>query len=115
MSDLKQDSAGHLVIEDHALVLVSGVQEVSQRLAQRLRTFAGEWFLDNTIGVPWKTQILEKQVPQAPAILKREILDTPGILELKSFNFSLDKATRIASIEAEVISVDGEVNLEVTV
>lgn len=72
------------------LELVSDTEEIAQFLAQRLRTFFGEWFLDNTIGVPYFEEIFTKQqnVDAIEAIFIDEILSTPGVVQL--FSFELD-------------------------
>ena len=52
--DLKLDTTTHdLVIENYDLVLVDGIDLVRQAIKQRLLLVSEEWFLDDTIGVPW--------------------------------------------------------------
>ena len=52
--DLKLDATAHdLIIENYDLVLVDGIDLVRQAIKQRLLLVLEEWFLDDTIGVPW--------------------------------------------------------------
>lgn len=117
MSDILTTSDGDIAITNNNLTLVTAEDEVKQRLAQRLRTFFGEWFLDNEIGLPYYEDIFIKN-PNAglvEALLKTEIIDTPGVLELISFNIEIDKATRNLQVAFVVRSTTGNVELEVTI
>jgi hypothetical protein len=81
---------------DGNLATVNDAEAVGQHVRQRLTTFAGEWFLDTTAGVPWLTDILGKAYDPALAesVVKAEILNTDGVTEITSFSVSFDKATR---------------------
>ena len=82
--------------DDGSLAVVTDAEAVGQHGRQRLQTFAGEWFLDTTCGVPWLDQILGKGYDPALAesVVKAELLDTDGIEEITSFSVGFDKATR---------------------
>lgn len=111
-------ASGDLVISGNSLVLVTGEDEVRQRVEQRLRMVRGEWFLDVTAGLPWFSDIFVKGQAQSvvEALIKREILQTPGVRVLNKFELTVDKATREARITAEIIGTDGDIGLlEVTV
>jgi len=117
MGDLKQSINGDLEFTNNALTIVDAENEVKQRLAQRLRTFFAEWFLDNTIGLPYYEDIFIKN-PNAglvEALLKTEIIDTPGVLELLSFEIDIDKATRKLTVSFMVRATTGNVEVEVTI
>ena len=79
------------------LVLATGQEEIRQHSAQRLRTFFGEWFLDIFLGLPYFEEIFEKQVDtnNIDSIFINEILQTPGIIRLLSFDLDIpDLASR---------------------
>ncbi len=103
------DSSGDLVVDKGQLVLVEEREELEQHLAQRLRTFLGEWFLDTTIGIPYFDDILVKQpnVNVVDTLFIDEILGTPGIIRLLEFNSDLTSDTRQLSIDFIAESVDG--------
>lgn len=108
MSSLKQAANGDIVIADNQFSFVTGVDEVVQLLRHRLRTFLGEWFLDNTIGVPYFQDIFKKR-PNPIAIeagLKNEILSTPGVLELLKFDIDVDPTTRKMTVDASILVSD---------
>jgi len=82
--------------DDGSLAVVLDAEAVGQHVRQRLKTFEGEWFLDNTAGVPWLQEILGKGYDPAlsEAVIKGEILDTHGVTELADFNIGYSRATR---------------------
>lgn len=111
MADIKLDSDGDIFLNINDLELTSGLEAKAQHLAQRLNTFLGEWFLDLRVGVAYFQQILIKNPNSAivDSVLKKEILNTPGILELTSFD--LDIATnRELTLSFRAITEEGEIN-----
>lgn len=109
MSDLKLDpDTGDLFFENGDLVMTSGPDAIRQHISQRLKSFAGEWFLDLDSGLPYYRDILVKN-PNTPAVaglLQEEIVRTPGVLELTDFNLNLDKGSRTLKVSFNVL-VDG--------
>jgi hypothetical protein len=81
---------------------------VQQDILQRLRFFLGEWFLDNTQGVPWFQQILVKNPNQAniDAIFQNVILGTPGVIQLLSYSFTPnpEQRTLLVTFKAQTTS-----------
>lgn len=79
-----------LIIENYDLKVIDGAEQVAQHCKIRLLSLLGEWFLDNTIGVPWLEQILVKN-PRGrlvAAALKAAIRGTPGVRRLTGFTFN---------------------------
>jgi len=102
-----------LVIESGDLQLVKRSDAIRQHTHQRLWIFQGEFFLDETAGVPYFQRILGKKpdIYVVDAIIKDTILNTPGILELVEFSLDYDaqfRSLRIQDFKAR--SLDGEVD-----
>jgi len=122
--NLGQDIDNDLEVVNGQLVLVgsrqgSQTREIEEHIEQRLRTLRGEWFLDNTIGIPYFEEFYRKDFDAGfiESLLIQEILETPGVVRLLEFNMSLDKNTRtlnVTPLRIEAISgvIDFE-NLEV--
>jgi len=122
MADLSLDLSpgsstyGDLLIAGGDLVLTSdvntaGTHPVLQDILARLRTWHGEWFLDNTIGLAYFETILVKS-PDLTAIstaIKDAILSTPGVLTLDSFSTKVAAAERTLTVTFSVSSVSGQV------
>lgn len=93
------------------LAIVEGAEACGQHARQRLMTFQGEWFLDNTAGMSWLSDIMGKRYnPElAEAIVKNEILDTDGVTGISNFSVSFNNETRNLMIrQVEVSTVYNE-------
>lgn len=89
--DLYLDEGGDIALVDEAV-------EVKQHIRQRLYLFRGEWFLDETIGLPWFEYVFVKpyNAVVAEGLIKAMILGTDGVSKLLNFDVAFDKATRSA-------------------
>lgn len=84
-------------------------ENLAQRLKIKLQTFFGEWFLDGTIGVDYFGQIFGKNRSKqsVDAIFQSEILKEREVLQITSFNSTLNQQTRVYSLVFEVKTRDG--------
>lgn len=110
MSDIKLDDNGDLLLQETDLVLTTGQEAIEQHLTQRLRTFLGEWFLNNTIGVAYFQQIFKKQLDPilVDSILKKEIIETPGISKLVDFDLDIS-SLRVLTLSFRAQTIAGDV------
>ena len=99
-----------LAFENNNLVMVNGADEVAQNLRNELRFFAGEWFLDTDLGVPFFEDVFKKNPDPAiiDAIFKNKILNTTGVIELLEYNLELNGRKLELSFKAR--AVDGIIN-----
>jgi hypothetical protein len=111
MTDLKLDDDGDLALEGNSLVLISGGDEVAQRLLNRLRLWRGEWFLNLNRGTPYREEIFVKRtaLSRIESAIKREILTTSGVLELLEYTQDLDIATRRLTVSFKAKATDGTI------
>lgn len=89
----------------------------AQNVRTRLLLLQEEWFLDTEAGVPWLQQIMVKpaNLALAESIIKRTILETEDVSELRDFSLSFDRNTRRMTIAATVTNVYGSVaNIKVS-
>ena len=94
------------------LEIVRDAEAVGQHVSQRLKFFQGEFFLDTTAGLPWIPQrgrfgIFDRpyRAGQSEALIKAEILDTPGVVEITEFEARIDASRRALVIEAEIVTI----------
>lgn len=115
--DIQQTTTGDIAIVNNTIHFFTGADEVGQRITQRLRTFLGEWFLNQNIGVPYFQEILKKNPNNriVEAVFKREIIDTPGVIGLESFEILADNATRVITLRIRCKTESGDVQTEVTI
>lgn len=124
MADISLDLADRtsptykdLLVASGDLVMTSDVNEslgtnpVLQDILQTLSFMLGEWFLDNTKGIPWFQQILVKNPnePAIDAIIQNAILSVPGVLQLTQYSFSVNALARVLTISFRVITTSGVV------
>jgi len=99
-----------LIFKNFDFFLFDDTNQIMQNLAIRLRFVLGEWFLDITQGVPY-FEVFFKKSPnqiQIESILKQEIVNTRGIIELTAFESSFDQAKRIYYVKFSAKSIFGE-------
>ncbi len=92
-----------------SMVVNKQADVVAQRLAIRLRTFLGEWFLNTEYGVPYFERILRKGVNKTTVdnILREQILEETGVLEIVSFNSEFNPSARSYSCNFQVKTASG--------
>lgn len=115
MSDLRlKEDTYELQITNGDLVLTSRNDAIRQHIVQRIKTFKGEWFLDADLGVPYYQEILKKNpnIQVVSSIFKNVILETPGVLELNSFDLDYDGPTRKLFVNMQVLGVDGPIEFD---
>ncbi len=83
------------------LKIVDGREEIRQIILANLETFEGEWFLDTTIGVPWFSEILQKNISlnKVDGIIIGVISSSRGVVSLLSYESSVDAKARTYSME----------------
>jgi hypothetical protein len=101
-----------LTSDAYALPPVIATNPVLQNVLQRIRFFLGEWYLDNTQGIPYFQQILVKNPDQTKidAIFSNIILGTPGVTQLSSYSFTVNRTTRVLTISFNAITTSGIVS-----
>lgn len=82
------------------LIFVNGITPVTedftdstaQRVFVMLRTFEGEWYLNQTTGVPYLTEILGKKVDKSTVdrILQQKILQVEGVADVTGWTSSIN-------------------------
>lgn len=87
--DLKLTTLDDIDFSTDDAVLLDGIEAIAQHVKIRLRFFFSEWFLDQRIGVPYYKDILIKNANEniIREILRKVIVETPGIDSLEEFNF----------------------------
>ena len=81
---------------------------IAQTITIRLKTLAGEWFLDTTLGIPYLTEILGHKYHERSLhhLIMAEIQTIPGVQEITNFRAE-EKAYRSLSISFMAIMSDG--------
>jgi hypothetical protein len=89
-------------------------EAVAQKVKTRLQLFLGDWFLDETVGIDWITEMSSRsQTSKILSDAKNCILQTEGVRSLDSFDYDRDPKTRKLTITASYTDIYGTTN-EVT-
>jgi hypothetical protein len=79
-----------------------------QAVKTRLELFQGEWFLDNSVGTPYLTNVLGKHSQQmADAAIKDVVNNTQGITAISQFVSAMNSQTRYYSVQMVVQTIYG--------
>lgn len=108
--DAENPTEGDLRITSAQLATVSGREAIAQDLAVCLAWFREEWFLDTRRGLPWLQSVIGVRTSDAivSAIIRRAILQRPGVASLESLTVETDNPERGIVIGYVVRTVDGE-------
>lgn len=80
---------------------IQGADKIAQEIKINLLTFLGEWFLDETWGVPYLEDILIKnpRMSLVEAILREHVESIPDVNSVTSFGLNWDRAKRTLNID----------------
>jgi hypothetical protein len=87
---------------------------VAQNVMTRLALWRGTWFIDTQAGTPWLQEVLGKH-DAVDVVLRSRILETPGVLSIKSFESILNLETRRLTISAIINTQFGDAELMETI
>jgi hypothetical protein len=117
MTDFKLNAAGDIELDANGeVVLVSGAEEVAQKVRLRLSINKGEYFLDPDLGISYREVILVHSPNQAliSAEVQREILKTQGVNRILEYSQEVIQATRQLQITFSVDTIFGPISTSVT-
>jgi len=116
MIDLLLATDHDIDISENDLQLVEGSEQISQNLKIRLLFFAGEWYLDTNMGVPYYSDIFLKSpnVQHVDSVFKSVILDVKGVLDLLAYESNFDPRLRKFTINFTANTSEGVVTISET-
>jgi len=88
-------------VTKYAIWPIDGADKVAQQIKINLLSFLGEWFLDNTYGVPYLESILIKNPRMAvvETILRGHIFDIPDVVAIDSLVVNWDRKARTLGVQ----------------
>jgi hypothetical protein len=118
MIDLKLETVYHdLDIANYDILLVNGLDQIRQKLENRLQFFYSEWFLDTTKGVKLYETVFVKNpnLSLIASLFKSTILDTTSVNNILEYNQIYDPIKRKIEINFKVDTIYGIVATTVIV
>jgi hypothetical protein len=110
--DILLDPVTHdLLISNFDLGFTDAKQLTMQKIKRTLLLFEGEWFLNNNIGMPYFTEILNKNnsLIRIKTLYIRAIKNIPEVLEILEFNIEQNISDRKLTIDFKVRDEDNNI------
>lgn len=103
--DLALDSTNNLRLTENT------TEWLSAKLEAKLKTFLGEWFANQNIGIPYYQDILKKQIDlnNVEVIFSEAVKNTAGVKELLEFSVDYDGSTRLYKYTFKVLAETGNI------
>lgn len=96
--------------------LVNSAAAVGQLVLTRLRLSTGEWFLDQTEGTPYSTEIVGRNTTATyDAAIQDRVLGTEGVLAITAYSSDLNRATRALAVNMTLSTIFGSVTIQATI
>lgn len=113
--NLQLDSE-HDIMVGRRIGRVGGAEYVAQLVKCRVQTFLGEWPIDPSIGMPWKS-ILEKgyNINIIYASIHNTIATTSGVKSVTSLQIAQDRKIRQLQVTYTATTIYGGVSEVVTI
>ena len=108
--DIRLDEFGNLAVVD-------GLEDVRQRVLERLRYWLGQWFLSVQDGVPYRPEIFQRSttVGLAAAIVTDQIRTVEEVTGVSRVVATLDPVTRRMTYSALVSTEHGSMEIGETI
>lgn len=116
MSEIEQDlleqgKVSDLSIENYDLLLTKNGQITVQKVKQALTTFKGEWFLDESQGMPYIQEIFGKNpnLNRIKSLYIKAIQSVPEVTEILELNLTENKPSRTLNVDMKLRDLDGNI------
>jgi hypothetical protein len=110
MTDFLLDESNDLAIGTDFILTGDQANAVKQLIMIELRTILGEWFLDQSKGLPYFSSVLGKNPNKhyLATLFKNALLALPQIKQVQSLEVNIISATRTAAVSFVVELHNGE-------
>lgn len=120
MSEIEQDlleqtDKSDLAIVDYDLALTKAGEITVQKVKQALTTFKGEWFLDESKGMPYIQEIFGKNpdLNRIKSLYIKAIQSVAEVTEILELNLEENKQSRTLNVDMKLMDLGGNI-VEVT-
>jgi len=108
---LKRNSQGFL-----GFFMINGADRLAQKISMSLRMWYGEWFLDQSRGMPYLETIFVKGTRKSTIeqIIKDRILSVDGVDSITAFAMEIENRTRLLRVNFTCTTSQGPVKNSIT-
>lgn len=87
---------------------------VGQVVETGLRLWLGEWFLDNTAGMPWVQGVLGKQTQEVQdATIQNQVVNTQGVSDISSYQSVANSEGRSLKVTMKIDTIYGPTQVQI--
>lgn len=77
----------------------------AQAVQTRLNLWLGDWYLDTSDGMDWRSKVLGKYTGDIRDVaIQQRILGTPNVTEIVTYSSALNRGTRAFSVSGTTIN-----------
>lgn len=115
--DIGFDDNHDMTLDGSNIYFADEANIVKQRLTIRLQFLLEEWFLDNTVGLPYTQFILEQgsSIEDIYEYFRKEIKDTEGVENITELNLTPDSDNKGLRVDFSVNDNTSTGIVEVTI
>lgn len=105
--------------DDIVLVMVEGAEAVAVVAVEKLNLILGEWYQDETAGIPWIPNIIGSKATVAAlnyiaGYISNELSTIPEVTNVDITNLDFDPTTRKLTVKVTLTHEEEEIQLEQT-
>lgn len=120
MTDIKLTDDGDISFSETSfkdMEIITGNEEIAQRLRIKLRSFLADWFLDLDDGIPYFQEVFTKNpsINVIRAFFKSAILSVEGVSSLLTFELDYGISERKLSLDFTALTESGELPIIINI
>jgi hypothetical protein len=102
-------NVGLVVSSIQTLTLLTDLEALVSKIYQRLRFLKGEWFLNTTLGIAYRSQLAKPPINPAliANIIREEVGKESDVTDVKDLSIEFNSLTRAFSYEFSVDTIYG--------
>ena len=116
MANIRLTPDNDLDFSSGGMEIITGVEEIGQKIKGRFQFFLSEWFLDTRQGADHYGVTFNEQASEIDRrnLFRKIVTTTPGVLELLSFTFQFTTSTRAyaSKFVARIVGSDVPVDFD---
>ena len=98
-----------IALNDADLILIDDAARISQQIKISLQFWLGEWFLNDTLGIPYRERICIKNpnLQHIRQIFRNAIQNVNGVTAVNALDLTVDASKRVLTVTYTAATTDG--------
>ena len=97
-----------IALQNNDFILVDNAERISQQIKISLQFWLGEWFLNDTLGVPYLERICVKNpnLQHIRQIFRNTIQNVSGVTAVNALDLTVDASKRVLTVTYTATTTD---------